>query len=108
MRKTVRSVVKEGFEKLAVVCGAWHAPVLDAEAIEGKRDGCRVKEDSERTGGLPKVKTAATWIPWTYSRLTYRSGYGAGVHSPGWYGHLWESNAPAPTPWLATPPRLFP
>ena len=27
----------------------------------------------------------ATWIPWTYDRLSMWSGYGAGVHSPGWY-----------------------
>ena len=32
---------------------------------------------------------AATWIPWTYDRLGWRSGYGAGVESPGWYAHLW-------------------
>ena len=42
MRKTLRGVVKEGFEKIAVVCGAWHAPVLDADAVAGKRDGCKV------------------------------------------------------------------
>ena len=107
MRKTVRSVVKEGFGNLAVLCGAWHAPVLDADAIEGKVDGCRIKDDAERTSGLPKVKTATTWIPWTYSRLTFRSGYGAGVHSPGWYGHLWEASDRAPTRWLASAARLL-
>src|SRR5207237_4189630 len=72
MRKTLRAVVKEGFERIAVVCGAWHAPVLDADAVAGKRDGCKAKDDTERLAGLPKVKTAGTWIPWTYSRLTFR------------------------------------
>ena len=107
MRKTLRAVVKEGFANVAVVCGAWHAPVLDAEAIAGKRPACKIKDDNERLSGLPKVKTTATWIPWTYSRLTYRSGYGAGIQSPGWYGHLWESNDLAPTRWLATAARLL-
>jgi hypothetical protein len=107
MRKTLRGVSREGFEKIAVVCGAWHAPVLDAEAIAGKREGCLIKEDNERLAGLPKIKTTGTWIPWTYSRLTYSSGYGAGVHSPGWYGHLWESSEDAPTRWLATAARLL-
>jgi len=107
MRKTLRAVVKEGFQNVAVVCGAWHAPVLDAEAIAGKRAGCKIKDDNERLSGLPKVKTAAAWIPWTYSRLTYRSGYGAGIRSPGWYGHLWESNDQAPTRWLAAAARLL-
>ena len=57
--------------------------------------------------GLPKRKTTATLIPWTYSRLTYRSGYGAGVQSPGWYAHIWHSNDNAPTRWLATAARLL-
>lgn len=107
MRRTIRAVVKEGFENIAVVCGAWHAPVLDEAAIAGDRDGCRNKDDTERLKNLPKVKTTATWIPWTYSRLTYRSGYGAGVHSPGWYGHLWESEHEAPTRWVASAARLL-
>jgi hypothetical protein len=107
MRKTLRAVVKEGFQNVAVVCGAWHAPVLDELAVAGKRAGLKIKDDNERLSGLPKVKTTATWIPWTNSRLTFRSGYGAGVNSPGWYGHLWESNDAAPTRWLATAARLL-
>jgi Family of unknown function (DUF5682) len=107
MRKTLRAVSKEGFPNVAVVCGAWHTPALDAEAVAGKRAGQKIKDDNERLSGLPKVKTTATWVPWTYSRLTFRSGYGAGIHSPGWYEHLWESNDEAPTRWLATAARLL-
>ncbi len=107
MRKTLRAVIKEGFQNVAVVCGAWHAPVLDAESLAGKRAGCKIKDDTERLSGLPKLKTTATLIPWTYSRLTYRSGYGAGVQSPGWYAHIWNSNDEAPTRWLATAARLL-
>lgn len=107
MRKTLRGVAQEGFERIAVVCGAWHAPVLDEDAIAGKRAGCRPKDDDARLKGLPKRKTAATWIPWTYSRLTYHSGYGSGVYSPGWYAHLWHSRERAPTRWIATAARLL-
>jgi hypothetical protein len=107
MRKTLRAVAKEGFQNVAVVCGAWHAPVLDADAIAGKLAGCKIKDDNERLSGLPKVKTTATWIPWTFSRLTYRSGYGAGIQSPGWYEHLWQSNDEAPTRWLTAAARLL-
>src|SRR5690606_4178021 len=46
MRKTIRAVVKQGAERIAVVCGAWHAPVLDENAVAGKRDGCRIKDDN--------------------------------------------------------------
>jgi hypothetical protein len=39
---------------------------------------------------LPREKVEVTWVPWTNRRLSARSGYGAGVISPGWYGHLWS------------------
>src|SRR5690349_17693172 len=76
MRTVIRRVQKDGFGKIAVVCGAWHAPRLQTLGP--------AKRDAELLRGLPKVKVAATWIPWTHSRLSFRSGYGAGVDSPGW------------------------
>jgi hypothetical protein len=81
MRQTIRATLKEGGRRVAVVCGAWHAPVLDALGP--------AKADADLLKGLPKLKTIATWIPWTASRLSSRSGYGAGVTAPGWYQHLW-------------------
>jgi len=107
MRRELRKIVKEGAERTAVVCGAWHAPVLDEQAVAGKRPGCSRKEDTARLKGLPKVRTTATWIPWTFSRLTFRSGYGAGVHSPGWYEHIWQGKDDAPMRWIATAARLL-
>lgn len=107
MRRTIRAAKKAGRERIAVVCGAWHAPVLDGEAIAGKRTGCGVGEDAERLKGLPKIATQATWIPWTYDRLTYRSGYGAGVHSPGWYEHLWSVPDSPTVGWLVRTARTF-
>ncbi len=81
MRQTIRAAQKEGFQRIAIICGAWHAPVLS--------DLSGAKADAVLLSGLKKVKVEATWIPWTNSRLSYRSGYGAGVTSPGWYEHLW-------------------
>ena len=81
MRKTIRQAKKDGFERIAVVCGAWHAPALSAKV--------KVSHDNALLKGLPKAKVAATWVPWTYGRLATASGYGAGVTSPGWYHHLW-------------------
>ena len=83
MRKTIRAAEKEGFQRIAVVCGAWHAPALSQMPVG--------KEDTALLKGLPKTKVQATWIPWTYGRLSYSSGYGAGIESPGWYHHLWNS-----------------
>lgn len=85
MRQTIRAAKKEGFERIAVVCGAWHAPALI--------DIDPAKNDESLLKGLKRVKVEATWIPWTNSRLSYRSGYGAGVSSPGWYEHLWTAPA---------------
>ncbi len=99
MRTRIRAAQKDGFQKIAVVCGAWHSPAL-TESIPAKHDQELLKD-------LPKTKVSATWIPWTYSRLSYRSGYGAGVESPGWYHHLWESSAGAPVRWLARVARLL-
>ncbi len=82
MRKVVRESIRQGRERIAFVCGAYHAPALDPGAFPpASRDNALLK-------GLPKVKVAATWAPWTSSRLAYASGYGAGVRSPGWYQHL--------------------
>ena len=84
MRQTIRAAKREGYERIAVVCGAWHAPALVQMPA--------AKEDTALLKGLPKVKVKveATWVPWTYSRLSIESGYGAGVESPGWYHHLWH------------------
>jgi hypothetical protein len=81
MRQKIREAQKEGFQRIAVVCGAWHAPALATMPP--------AKEDAALLKGLPKRKVIATWIPWTYSRLAMASGYGAGVASPGWYDFLW-------------------
>ena len=57
-----------------MICGAWHVPALGAETP--------AKQDNDLLKGLPKMKVAATWTPWTYANLSSRSGYGAGVTLP--------------------------
>lgn len=100
MRRTIREAKKEGFENIAVICGAWHAPALDTEATTKKAD-------DQLLSGLPKVKTSATWVPWTYDRLTFASGYGAGVHSPGWYEHLWKRERHIIEAWMTRAATLL-
>ncbi|MFJ2029993.1 DUF5682 family protein [Streptosporangium sp. NPDC087985] len=94
MRRTIRRAVKDGFERIAVVCGAWHVPALAGTPREGAAWGAglpTVKADDALLRGLPKVRAEMTWVPWTYGRLAAWSGYGAGVTSPGWYHHLFVS-----------------
>ncbi|GAB3732435.1 DUF5682 family protein [Nocardiopsis nanhaiensis] len=101
MRKTLRTVLKEGYERVAVVCGAWHAPAL--------RDlsDYPVSGDTALLKGLPKVKTTATWVPWTHGRLATASGYGAGVTSPGWYHHLFTAPDLPVHRWLTEAARVL-
>ncbi|MGO8893265.1 MAG: DUF5682 family protein [Streptosporangiaceae bacterium] len=93
MRKVLRRTVRDGFERIAVVCGAWHVPAL--------RDLPPAVADDRLLRGLPKAKASLTWVPWTYGRLSYASGYGAGIRSPGWYDHLFCSPDHPVERWLA-------
>lgn len=99
MRKIIRQAQKEMYTEIAVICGAWHVPALSQMPAQ--------KEDDQLLKGLPKVKTESTWIPWTYSRLSYNSGYGAGIHSPGWYEHIWRNPQDDGTLWMAKVAKLF-
>lgn len=105
MRKTIRQANKDGFQTIAVVCGAWHAPVLQTLPA--------AKADDALLKGLPKLKTTATWVPWTHERLSSASGYGAGVDAPGWYAHLWKCSeagvchSPLQTRWLTRVAHTF-
>ncbi|WP_431200161.1 DUF5682 family protein [Mucilaginibacter sp. P19] len=99
MRRTIRQAEKEMFHTIAVICGAWHAPALQWKSSQ--------KDDNEILKGLPKVKTECTWIPWTFNRLSFRSGYGAGINSPGWYNHIWNHPHDDGTLWMAEVAQLF-
>jgi hypothetical protein len=99
MRQGIRAAVKGGFQRVAVVCGAWHVPaLLTMPAASG---------DAALLRGLPKTKVAATWIPWTHGRLSFDSGYGAGVASPGWYHHLFTAPDHVVTRWLTRVAHLL-
>lgn len=105
MRQTLRAVRREGYVRIAVVCGAWHVPALDlgpAAMTPGAKD------DAATVRGLAKVKVAVTWVPWTHRRLAASTGYGAGVASPGWYAHIHRNSASGSiTPWFARVARLL-
>ncbi|MFF9275199.1 DUF5682 family protein [Streptomyces griseosporeus] len=84
MRLQIRAARREvGGDAVAVVCGAWHVPAL--------RQQSTVAADKALLKGLPKIKADLTWVPWTYRRLARAGGYGAGIDSPGWYGHLFAA-----------------
>ncbi len=92
MRIALRAAVKQ-FDRVAVVCGAWHVPALTGKLPPANGDAALLR-------GLPKGRVTLTWVPWTHGRLASWQGYGAGVASPGWYHHLFTEPDRPVTRWL--------
>lgn len=95
MRLEIAAARKEFDGPIAVVCGAFHVPALQATRPQ--------KEDQALLKGLARRKSTMTWAPWTGPRLALGFGYGAGVVAPGWCKHLWRTRGrhDAATLWLA-------
>lgn len=85
MRLQIAEAVKAATGPIAVICGAWHLPAL--------RQNFSKKADKQTlaplTAKLSPKQFCSTWVPWTSTRLSLASGYGAGVDAPQWYQHLW-------------------
>ncbi|MFE4749103.1 DUF5682 family protein [Streptomyces mirabilis] len=99
MRLQMRAAQREFGDEVAVVCGAWHVPAL--------RQRTTVAADRALLKGLPKAKADMTWVPWTHRRLSRVSGYGAGIDSPGWYGHLFAAPDRPVERWMTKVARLL-
>ncbi|MFK8162065.1 MAG: DUF5682 family protein [Lewinella sp.] len=101
MRGEIRKALKTGAERIAIIVGAWHGPAV-ADVLKHK-----ATTDKARLKGLPKVKIAAAWVPWSYPRLARAGGYGAGVKSPSWYRLLHDFPDQAVNRWMATAAKLL-
>lgn len=101
MRTEIRKGLKSGARRIAIIVGAWHGPaVADIGKYKAATDKAPLK-------GLPKVKVAAAWVPWSYPRLAKSGGYGAGVLSPSWYQLLHDFPDNATDRWMATAAKLL-
>ena len=110
MRQCLRQSEREGFARIAVICGAWHLPALqelNATPQDAAGDAALLKN-------LPKANVVATWTPWSYGRIAAAGGYRAGVAAPGWYEFLWQIHQQAgdasslvASGWLARVARLL-
>lgn len=101
MRRTMREYHRRGYQRIAVVCGAYHVPALDLEAY-------RQEDDLGLLQSCPAAwMTASTWVPWTYFNLANRSGYAAGVLSPAWYDLLFEHPQHATIHWMTRTAQLL-
>lgn len=100
MRRTMREYQSRGYQRIAVVCGAYHVPGLDLQQHEATMDQALLQ-------GLDPLQTSATWVPWTYHNLATRSGYGAGVLSPAWYDLLFEHRDGTTIHWMTRTAQLL-
>ena len=101
MRQEIRKALKEGFDRIAVVVGAWHGPAVNDPSIR------KVSTDKAILRGLSKVKISQAWVPWSFPRLARSGGYGAGVTSPAWYATLFDFPDNAVERWMAAAGTLL-
>ena len=84
MRKVISECEAEvPSEKICVITGAFHTA--------GIKDIPFSDDDRKLTQKLPSVKAKATLMPYSYYRLSSRSGYGAGSKAPAYFELLWKS-----------------
>ena len=83
MRRKIQETIASGIapDKIVVVTGAYH--------IEGLKGDLPALNDQELKQ-LPSVDVQKTLMPYSYYRLSSRSGYGAGNKAPAYYDLLWE------------------
>ncbi|MCU6711884.1 DUF5682 family protein [Paenibacillus sp. J5C_2022] len=83
MRREIGKAVQAGHQpdRIVVVCGAYHAA-----ALEHWQDAMT----DEEYALLPKRSAKLTLMPYSYYRLSTKSGYGAGNHAPYYYEMMWQ------------------
>lgn len=83
MKAQINAVLSSGIpaSQIVVVTGAYHVKGLERDTTELSE-----KEQKE----LPVLEAGKTLMPYSYYRLSTRSGYGAGNKAPAYYELLWE------------------
>lgn len=83
MKRVILDAVKSGIpgEKIFCICGAYH--------VDGLKNNCPMTDTEMKK--LPKADSAATLMPYSYYRLSTRSGYGAGNKAPAYFHLLWDA-----------------
>jgi len=83
MKRIISRAAEDGVpeEKIFCVCGAFH--------VEGLLS-CAPMSDEE-AAALPMADSTATLMPYSYYRLSTRSGYGAGNKAPAYFHLLWDA-----------------
>ena len=82
MRFEIEKAVRDGYKEneIVVIIGAYHT--------EGIKKEKAIK--SSELSKLKKRKSSYTLMPYSYKRLSTRSGYGAGNEAPKYFEYMWE------------------
>lgn len=79
---------------VVVVCGGWHAPVIEREALRLVASGAVTEEPAgERPDGdasAGRVRCGSDLVPYTYKRLDSFAGYDSGMPSPAYHEWVFE------------------
>ena len=83
MKRVIADAINSGIhpEKIFCVCGAYH--------VEGLKTNSPMTDSELKK--LPKADSTATLMPYSYYRLSTRSGYGAGNKAPAYFHLLWDA-----------------
>ncbi len=80
MRCRLRNILSEHKGSVAVVCGAWHGPVLTQEWLD---------QQAHESPPILKLSPVSTCIiPWTYQHIQLNQFYTAGIRAPSWHESL--------------------
>ena len=99
MRKVIGETLNLGVKRIAIVCGAWHGPVLTMDAVKSKK--------AEKIKKLKAVPIKCALIPWSYERLILNRSYSAGIESPVWSEALFKNPDTAIAYWMSKAAELL-
>ena len=83
MKRKIKEYIEKGFdtEKIVAITGAFHTSAI--ESLEGAMSDKEYK-------ALVRRESNVTLMPYSYYRLSKRTGYGAGNSAPAYYELLWQ------------------
>ena len=83
MKRKIKEYIEKGFdtEKIVAITGAFHTSAI--ESLEGAMSDKEYK-------ALVRRESNVTLMPYSYYRLSKRTGYGAGNVAPAYYELLWQ------------------
>ncbi|MBK9107034.1 MAG: hypothetical protein IPM92_01290 [Saprospiraceae bacterium] len=92
MRCRLREWIHSGHTKIAVICGAWHGPVLTPHVLENTH--------LEGEPDLKLTTVRSCLIPWSYKHLSLNQNYTAGIKAPLWHESMYLNSQKAPASFL--------